>query len=94
MHLKRPEKTRLWWLSLVILATQEAEIRVRSQPGEIFASSYLEKPPLQKRADGVAQGVVPEFKLLYHKKTKQNKKQPERKFNFREGRRGWGSKWW
>jgi hypothetical protein len=29
---------------------------------------YLEKNPSQKRAGGMAQGVVPEFKPQYHKK--------------------------
>jgi hypothetical protein len=36
--LKRRENTRPWWLTPVILATQEAEIKriaVRSQPGQI-----------------------------------------------------------
>jgi hypothetical protein len=31
---------------------------------------YLEKKPTQNRADGVAQGVGPEFKPQYHKKKK------------------------
>jgi hypothetical protein len=30
--------------------------------------SYLDKNPSQNRADGVAQGVSPEFKSQYHKK--------------------------
>jgi hypothetical protein len=37
-----------WWLTPVILATQEAEIRrimVRSQPEQIFVRPYLEKYP-------------------------------------------------
>jgi hypothetical protein len=34
---------------------------------------YLEKNPSQKKADGVAQGVGPEFKTQYHKKKKKKK---------------------
>jgi hypothetical protein len=34
------------------------------------------KKPITKRADGVAQGVGPEFKLQYSKKTKQKQKNP------------------
>jgi hypothetical protein len=58
---------------LVILATQEAEIRritVQSQPGqiahEILSRIYL----TQKRAGGVAQGVGSQFKPWYCKKKK------------------------
>jgi hypothetical protein len=50
--------TRDWWLTPVILATQEAEIRkieVRSQPRQIV-------PITKKRAGGVSQGIGPEFK--------------------------------
>jgi hypothetical protein len=58
------------WLTPVILATQEAEIRkivFQSQPGQIE-----KKNPSPKRAGGL-QGVGPEFKLQYHKnKTKQH----------------------
>jgi hypothetical protein len=61
---------------LVILATQEAEIRrigVQSQPDKRFVRSYLQKNPSQKnRAGGVAQGEGPEFKPQYHKKPKPN----------------------
>jgi hypothetical protein len=59
------------WLTPIILATQEAEIRrisVRSQPGKYFASPYLEKNPLVKRAV-----VSPEFKPKYQKKKKRKK---------------------
>jgi hypothetical protein len=56
----------------VILATQEAEIRniiVRSQPRKIVCKTLSQKTHHKKRAGGVAQGVSPEFKLQYHKKT-------------------------
>jgi hypothetical protein len=58
-----------WWLTPVILATQEVEIRrimVRSQP----QASSLQDPSQKKRAGRVAQGVGPEFKPQYHKKKK------------------------
>jgi hypothetical protein len=40
-----------WWLTPVILATQEAEIRrltVRSQPGQIVHETLSQKHPSQK----------------------------------------------
>jgi hypothetical protein len=43
--LKQTE-TRHWWLTPVILDTQEAEIRritVQNQPGQIVCKTYLEK---------------------------------------------------
>jgi hypothetical protein len=49
-----------WWLTPVILASQEAEFRritVRSQPGQIVHELLSQKYPIQKRADGVAQVV-------------------------------------
>jgi hypothetical protein len=57
----------------VIPGTQEAEIsriRVQSQPREIVHETLSKKKnPSQKRAGGVAQGVVgPEFKPQYCKK--------------------------
>jgi hypothetical protein len=57
-----------WWLTPVILATQEAEIRriaVHSQPGQIICETLSRKNPSPKRACGVAQGVGPEFKPQY-----------------------------
>jgi hypothetical protein len=57
------------WLILVILATQEAEIRrleVRSQLEQIIRRPFLEKNPSQKRV----QSAGPEFKPQYDKKPK------------------------
>jgi hypothetical protein len=45
---------RHWWIILVILATQEAEIRkisVQSQPGQI-AHATLSQKTLHKNRDG------------------------------------------
>jgi hypothetical protein len=61
------------WLTPVILATQEAEIRriiVRSQPGQKALKTLSRKKPITKKAGGVVQGEGPEFKLQYHKKKK------------------------
>jgi hypothetical protein len=60
------EFARHWWLSPVILATQEAEIRgsqFKASPGRQFTRPYLKKICHKKRAGGVAQGVGPKFKL-------------------------------
>jgi hypothetical protein len=51
--------TQCWWLTLVILATQEAEIRrivVQSQPGQIVHEtlSQKKKKKAQNRAGVVA----------------------------------------
>jgi hypothetical protein len=57
-----------WWLTPVILATQEAGIRritVRSQPRQIVHEILSRKNPPLKRAGGVAQGVGLEFKPQY-----------------------------
>jgi hypothetical protein len=56
---------RCWWLTPVILATQDAEIRkitVQSQPEQIVTRDLISKTLHKNRADGVAQGVSPEFK--------------------------------
>jgi hypothetical protein len=74
---ERPE-AGCQWLTPVIQATQEAEIRritVRSQPGQIARETLSWNSSSQKkRAGWVAQGVGPEFKLQYWKK---KKKRPE-----------------
>jgi hypothetical protein len=62
-----------WWLTPVILTTQEAEIRrivVQSQPRQIVLETLSQKNPLQKRTGGVAQGAGPEFKPQCCKKFK------------------------
>jgi hypothetical protein len=65
------------WLTPVIPATQEAEIRrivVRGQPRETVFNTLSQKYLIQKRTGGVVQGGVPEFKPRYrtHKKCQQN----------------------
>jgi single-stranded DNA-specific DHH superfamily exonuclease len=69
-------KMRSWWLTPVIAATQEAEIRteVRSQPRQTVYKTLSQKYPSQKRAGGVAQGEGPEFKPQYCKKKKKKRK--------------------
>jgi hypothetical protein len=57
-----------WWLTPVILATEEAEIRriaVWNQPKQIVQETQSQKNPSQKRAGRVVQGVGPEFKPQY-----------------------------
>jgi hypothetical protein len=52
------------WLILIILATQEAEIRRitdQSYPRQIVHETLSPKNPIKKRAGGVAQGVDTEF---------------------------------
>jgi hypothetical protein len=58
------------WLTSIILATQEVEIRrimVQSQPRKIVPRDPISKNPFIKRAGGVAQGIGPEFKPQYSK---------------------------
>jgi hypothetical protein len=43
-------------------------LRFKTSPGKWFAGPYLEKIHHKKRADGVAQGVGPEFKPQHCKK--------------------------
>jgi hypothetical protein len=61
------QKTGCWWLTPVILATQEEirRITVRNQPGQIVLEPLSRKYQSQKRAGGVAQGLGPEFKPQY-----------------------------
>jgi hypothetical protein len=70
--------TRCQWLTPVILATQEAEIRriaVWSLPGQIVCETLSQKKSLhKKRAGGVAWDVGPEFKPQCWKKKKKAKK--------------------
>jgi hypothetical protein len=56
----------------VLLATQEAEIRVvvQSQPGQIIPKTLSPKNLSQTRAVRVAQGVDPEYKPQYRGKKK------------------------
>jgi hypothetical protein len=64
------------WLSPVIPAAQQAEIRritVPSQPGQSSLQDPISmgrKKKSHKRAGGVAKGVGPEFKYKYFTKTK------------------------
>jgi hypothetical protein len=60
---------------LVVLATEEAEIRrmeVQIQPGQNSSGDPISKNPSQKRTDGVAQGVDSEFKPQYYSPHKKN----------------------
>jgi hypothetical protein len=81
-----PSSARCWWLTPVILPTQEAEIRrivVRSQPRQIVHKTLSRKKPLQKRAGRVAQGVGLEFKPQYCKiKKKKSSSNAKEKFSF------------
>jgi hypothetical protein len=59
--------------SLIILATQEAEIRrieVPSQSRKRVRRPSLQKP-ITKRAGGMTQGEGPEFKPQYQKKNQE-----------------------
>jgi hypothetical protein len=67
---------RAGWLTPVILATHEAEIRrttVQSQPRHVVWGDPISKEPISFEAD-VAQGVGLEFKPQYHQRKK--KKRP------------------
>jgi hypothetical protein len=62
---KRESLARHWWLTPVILATQEAEISrivVQSQLGQIVHETLSQKDPSQIKGWWRAQGIGPEFK--------------------------------
>jgi hypothetical protein len=50
-------------------------MEVLRQPWKNSSGDPISKNPSQKRAGGVVQGVIPEFKLQYHKKKKKNEPQ-------------------
>jgi hypothetical protein len=53
----------------VILATQgDQEDRSSKSAQASSSKDPISKKPITKRADGVAQGIDPEFKSQYHKK--------------------------
>jgi hypothetical protein len=65
---QKTAEARRWWLTPVILATQEGEIRrikVQSHPRQVVPRDPTLKTPSQKRTGGVAEGVDSEFKLQY-----------------------------
>jgi hypothetical protein len=66
-----------WWLTSIIQATQEADIRrivVRSQPGQIVLQrAYLKKTLHKNMVGGVAQGEGPELNPTTPKKKKKKK---------------------
>jgi hypothetical protein len=64
---------RYQWLTSLILATQESEIRwwqFEASPGKQLSRPYLKKTHHKKRAGGVAQGRGPEFNPQYQKNKK------------------------
>jgi hypothetical protein len=64
LTVKNFEITEHWWLTPVILATQEGEIRrlmAQSQPRKSLRDP-ISKIPNTKRAGGMSQGVGLEFK--------------------------------
>jgi hypothetical protein len=72
LHITPQKYLHIWsrWLSPVILTTQEAEFQedCGSKPAHTNSETLSQKNPSQKRADGVAQGVGPEFKAPVQKK--------------------------
>jgi hypothetical protein len=64
------------WVTPVILAIQEAEIRRigdRSQPEQIVLETLTQKKLFTKKAGGVSQDVGLEFKLQYCKEKKKRR---------------------
>jgi hypothetical protein len=87
IHTYKHNQAGCQWLTSVILATQEAEIRktaVRSQPGETVCDPISKNPITKNWAGGMAQGEGLEFKVQKHKKKKNNQK-PHNQV--------WGGKW-
>jgi hypothetical protein len=65
------------WLTTVVLATQEADIRriaVLGQPGQTVHETLSLKNPSEKRAGGMAQGAGPKFKPSFQQKKKKEKR--------------------
>jgi hypothetical protein len=80
----KPDKkwlqARHWWLTPIILATQEAEIKrllIRSQPGKIVCETLSQQYPTLKRDGRLAQVVEPllsrQFSVQTHSTTKTKK---------------------
>jgi hypothetical protein len=75
----KTNSARRQWLTPIILATQEAEIKrimVQSQPGKIVQETLSRKTLHKNRTGGVAQGEDPEFKPQYRKKNQTKTKKP------------------
>jgi hypothetical protein len=69
LHVKSPKEPGAGGSCLVILATQETESRrmaVRSQPGKTVSKKFIKK---KKKAGGMAESVVLEFKPQNHTHT-------------------------
>jgi hypothetical protein len=74
--MQNPHKARCQWLTPIILATQEAEIRrilVQSQAGQIVQDPVLKKP-ITKKVWWNDSRCDLEFKPQYHKKKRKEKK--------------------
>jgi hypothetical protein len=64
------------WLTTVVLASQEADIRritVLGQPGQTVHETLSLKKTSEKRAGGVAQGAGPKFKPSFQQKKKEKR---------------------